>query len=105
MVKNTIGALEITTAVVLNTTECMLIIRLVTTMSGDPKWTNVTLPGIKARNLTRHRLNLQMIQTESLPSTTSFTVAFVLRLAFLLKQSIGSGKMLKETRRSESRVE
>jgi hypothetical protein len=61
MVNNTIGALEITTAAVLNTTECMLIARLAITMSGDPKGTNVVLPGIKARNPIRHRLNLQMI--------------------------------------------
>jgi hypothetical protein len=105
MIKNTIGALEITTAAVLNTTECMLITRLAITMSGDTKWMNIVLPGIKARNLTRHRLNLQMIQIKSLLSMTSFAVPFVLRLAFLLKQLIGSGKMLRETSRSKSRVE
>jgi hypothetical protein len=65
MEKNTIGALEITTAAVLNTMECMLITRLAITMSGDPKWMKVILPGIKARNLTRHPLNLQMIQIKS----------------------------------------
>ncbi len=42
---------------------------------------------------------------KSLLSMTSFTVPFILRLAFLLKQSIGSGNMLRETSRSESRVE
>jgi hypothetical protein len=52
MIKNTIGALEITTAAVLNTTDCMLITRLTITMSGDPKWTNVVLPGINPRNPT-----------------------------------------------------
>jgi hypothetical protein len=84
MVKITIGELEITTTVVLNTTACMLIARLAITLSEDPKWTNVVLPGIKARNPTRHQLNLQMIQIKSLFSTTSFAVPFVLRLAFLL---------------------
>jgi hypothetical protein len=37
MVKITIGALEITTTAVLNTTACMLIARLAITMSEDPK--------------------------------------------------------------------
>jgi hypothetical protein len=60
-VKNTIGALEITTAAVLNTTACLLITRLAITVSGDQKWTNVVLPGNEARNLMRHRPKLQMI--------------------------------------------
>jgi hypothetical protein len=61
MEKNFIGAMEIITVVVLNTTGCMVITRLSITMRGDPKWMNVILPGIKTRNPIRHHLTLQMI--------------------------------------------
>jgi hypothetical protein len=47
MEKNTISALEIITAVVLNTMGGMLITRLAITMCGDPKWMNGVLLGIK----------------------------------------------------------
>jgi hypothetical protein len=56
--KNTIVALDIITAVVLNTTGCMLITRLAIRMRGDPKWMNIVLPGIKTRNPSRHHLSL-----------------------------------------------
>jgi hypothetical protein len=102
MGKNTIGALEIITAVVLNTMGFILITRLAITMRGDPKWMNIVLPGIKIRNLTRHHLTPQMIQIKSLLSTISFAMHIVLRRAFLLKQLIESGKTLRETSRSES---
>jgi hypothetical protein len=105
MEKNTIGAVEIITAVVLNTMGFMLIIRLVITMRGDPKWMNIVLPGIKTRSPTRHYLTLQMIQIKSLLSSISFVMHFVLRRAFLLKQLIESGKTLRETSRSKSQVE
>jgi hypothetical protein len=39
----------------------MLITRLAIMMREDPKWMNVVLPGIKARNPTKHHLSLQMI--------------------------------------------
>jgi hypothetical protein len=61
MENNTIGALKIITAVVINTKECMPITRLVIMMSGGPTRMNVILPGIKARNLMRHQLSLQII--------------------------------------------
>jgi len=105
MAKNTIGALEIIIAVALNTTGCMLITRLAIMMRGDPKWMYVVLPVIKTRNPTRHHLSFQMIRIKSLLSTISFAMHFVLRQAFLLKQLIESGKMLRETSRSELRVE
>jgi hypothetical protein len=75
------------------------------TMRGDPKWMNAILPGIKTRNPTRHNLTLQMIRIKSLLSTISFAMHFVFRQAFLLKQLIESGKTLRETSRSKSRVE
>jgi hypothetical protein len=105
MEKNKIGALEIITAVVLNTTGCMLITRLAITMRGDPKWMNIVLPGIETRNLTRHHLCFQMIQIKSLLSTISFAMHFVLRRAFKLKQLKESGKTLREMSRSKSQGE
>ncbi len=50
-------------------------------------------------------LNLLLLQRKSLLSMTSFETLFAHKLVSLLKQLIAFGKMLRETSRSESRVE
>jgi hypothetical protein len=50
-------------------------------------------------------LNLLLLQRKSLLSMTSFETLFAHKLVSPLKQLIAFGKMLRETSRSESRVE
>jgi hypothetical protein len=50
-------------------------------------------------------LNMWKLLLRSSPSMTIFTMHFALKLVYLLKQLIESGRTLRETSRSKSRVE
>ncbi len=73
---------------------------------GGLAWMNAerdTMENLKRQK--RLHLNLRKLLLRNLLSTTNFAKHFVLKLAFLLRRLIESGRMPRETSRSESRVE
>jgi hypothetical protein len=72
---------------------------------GELTWMNdAKLPTMVNQRRLLHP-NPPKVLLRNLLSMTNFAMHFALRLAFLLKQSIESGRMLREMSRSESRVE
>ncbi len=106
MAKIIFGAQAIIGVAELSTMGCMSITNLVITTLGGLVWTNVAImaTGIMVNQM-RLPLNLWKLLLRSLLSMTNFEVHFALRLVYLLKQSIKSGRTPRETSRSESRVE
>jgi hypothetical protein len=85
---------------------CTPIRNLVITTLGGLVWTNIAKMAAEIMvNQMRLPLNLQKLLLRSSPSMTNFAMQFALRLVYLLKQLIESGRMPRETSRSKSRVE
>ena len=102
MARIIVGALANIGVAVKNTTGCTLITKLVIMTLGEPAWMNAE----KAQMVEGKRLlNLCKLLLRNLLSTINFAMPFALKLAFLLKRLIKSGRMPRETSRSESRVE
>jgi hypothetical protein len=106
MEKNITSALEIITVTTKSTMECMQTINQVTMMRGARTCMTVVQLVVPATNCwTRPQLPLQKHLLESLPSTTNFEMHFSLKPDSQLKQLVASGRMLRETSRSELQVE
>jgi hypothetical protein len=106
MAKNIFGAQGIIGVAELSTMECTPIKNLVITIFGDLVQTNIAKMETEIMvNRMRLPLNLQKLLLRSSPSKTNFATHFALRLVYPLKQSIKSGRIFRETSRSESRVE
>jgi hypothetical protein len=103
MVNNIFGSQAIIGAAALSTMGCTLITKLAIMNLGGLAWMNtkkVTMVNQKSLHL-----NLWKLLLGNSLSTTNFATHSALRLAFPPKQSIKSGRMPRETSRSESRVE
>jgi hypothetical protein len=92
----------------LSTMGCTLITKLTIMPLGDLVWMNVTKPKMAMGTMVNQKRlhpNLPKVLLRNFLSMTNFTTFFALRLAFLLKHLIESGRMPRETSRSKSRVE
>jgi hypothetical protein len=100
------GAQAIIEVVELSTMGCTPITNLVITTLGGLVWTNVTTmaTGLMVNQM-RLPLNLRKLLLRILSSMTNFAMHFALRLIYLPKQSIESGRMPREMSRSKSWVE
>jgi hypothetical protein len=109
MAKTIFDAQAIIGVVVPTIMECMPITKLVITMHGKLAWMNIALPRIEMELMVKLNQvfppSLQKILLISLLSMTNFATHFALKLVFLLKLLIKSGKMLRDMSRSESWVE
>ncbi len=109
MAKTISGAQAIIGVAAPSTMGCMPITKLAIMTLGDLVWMNVAkmATGTMVNRKRQKRLypNLQKVLLRNLLSMTNFATRFALRLAFPLKQLIESGRMPRETSRSESRVE
>ena len=108
MERSIFGVLEIITAVVRNTMACTQITNHVIMTPGARQSTTVVprvIPTESQSTKPQRILNPILLQRKSLLSMTSFETLFALKLDSPLKPSIAFGKMLRETSRSESRVE
>ncbi len=101
--KDYFGAQVIIGAAPLSTTGCMLITNRAIVNLGGLAWMNAKKVIIV--NQKRLHLNLRKLPLGNLLSTINFATHSALRLAFLPKQSIKSGRMPRETSRSKSRGE
>jgi hypothetical protein len=100
------GAQVIIGVAVLNTTGCTLITKLVIMTLGELAWMNAEkVQMVNRKRLRKRLLNLWKLLLRNSLSTTNFAMPFAHKLAFPLKRLIESGRMLRETSRSESRVE
>jgi hypothetical protein len=108
MAKVSFGAQAIIGVVVPSIMECMPITKLVITMHGKLAWMNVALPRMEMELMVKlNQLfppSLQKILLKSSLSMTNSATHYALKLVFLLKPLIESGKMLRETSRSDSWV-
>jgi hypothetical protein len=82
---------------------CTPITKLVIMKLGGLEWINAERETVE--NLKRLHLNLRKLLLRNLLSMTNFAMHFVLKLVSPLKKLIESGRMPRETSRSESRVE
>jgi hypothetical protein len=109
MAKTISGAQAIIGVVARSTMGYMPITKLAIMTLGDLVWMNVakmaTRTMVNQKRQKRLHPNLQKVLLRNLLSMTNFAMGSALRLAFPLKQSIESGRMPRETSRSESQVE
>jgi hypothetical protein len=93
MAKIIFGAQAIIEVAELITMGCTPITNLVITTLGGLVWTNVAKMTTRIMvNRMRLPLNLRKLLHRNLPSMTNFATHFALRLVYLLKQSIKSGR-------------